>query len=734
MITGIERLAPQESPPALGFELRKLLLIEDNPPDARLIYEMLREHTTSEIEFVHVSNMSAAEAFLGSQSADAILLDLGLPDAVGMDAIRRVRAAASRTPLVVLTGNDDETMASDALHGGAQDYLIKGQIESRGLIRALRYAIERNRIEETLFHERERAEVTLASIGDAVVCTDARGNITFMNAASEAMTGWLLADAQGAPPTQVLQFFGQHATHAPAAGQCDGAGPMVSTSPNRVLMQKNGSLLPVLDTSAPILDRDGNPAGAVVVFRDVTVARALGQQTTFSAEHDFLTGLPNRMLLDDRIHQAIARAPRNENSVALLFLDLDGFKGVNDSLGHPVGDKLLQQVANRLEKCVRTSDTVSRQGGDEFVVLLSEVAHSEDAAVTATRILRAIAEPYFIEENELHLTASIGVSVYPDDGLDAETLTKNADTAMYQAKENGRQSYRFFRPEMNARAVERQFIEESLRTALGSGELALVYHPKVDLRTNRVTGAEALIRWTHPTRGNIPAEEFMPIAESSRLSLPLGTWLLREACTRAREWFDAGFTTTPVMVNISALQFRDGSFVDRVFAILEETGLPPAMLELELTESVLMNRVESTTTILKALRSRGVRIAIDEFGTGYSSLNYLRQFPVDALKIDQSFIRSISDGSDSALVAAVIDLARSLRLRVVAEGVETLDEVEFLRSRNCDEAQGYFFSPPVSAEALGALMERGCEITTVARSRIVELQGFDAPVELAEAV
>jgi diguanylate cyclase (GGDEF)-like protein len=414
------------------------------------------------------------------------------------------------------------------------------------------------------------------------------------------------------------------------------------------------------------------------------------------------------MLLNDRIGQAIALARRHTRKVAVLFLDLDGFKHINDSLGHPVGDKLLQSVAKRLVACIRGSDSVSRQGGDEFVVLLLDLEHAEDAAVTARRMLEAVALPHSVDHHDLHVTASIGVSVYPDDGLDADTLIKNADTAMYQAKENGRRSFQFFKPAMNVRAVERQFIEEGLRRALERGELALYYQPKVNLTTGAIAGVEALLRWTHPTRGPIAPTQFIPVAEECGLIVPIGRWVLREACTQAWTWIKAALPVTTMSVNVSAMEFRDKNFLDGVFAILLETGFDPSLLQLELTESVLMKSVESTASILQNLRKRGVQVAIDDFGTGYSSLSYLRKFPVDALKIDQSFVRQISTpGDDTTIVKAVIGMARSLRLRVIAEGVETLEEVAFLRAYRCEEAQGYYFSRPVPAEQFAMLLRNG---------------------------
>jgi diguanylate cyclase (GGDEF)-like protein len=459
---------------------------------------------------------------------------------------------------------------------------------------------------------------------------------------------------------------------------------------------------------APIHDRQGKATGAVIVFRDVSVTRAMELEMAHLAQHDFLTGLPNRMLFSDRVRQAIAVAPRHLKKVAVLFLDLDGFKHINDSLGHAVGDRLLQSISKRLVTCVRGADTVSRQGGDEFVVLLSEMEKSEDAAITARRMLQAVAKAHSVELHDLHVTASIGVSVYPDDGMDSETLIKNADTAMYQAKENGRQSYQFFKPAMNVRAVERQSIEESLRTALQRDEFSVHYQPKINIQTGRISGAEALLRWTHPTQGPISPARFIPVAEDCGLILPIGNWVLREACKQARAWMDAKLPLATIAVNISAIEFRDDRFLDGVFKILEETLLDPKYLELELTESVLMKHAESTESILNTLREKGIQLAVDDFGTGYSSLSYLRKFSIDAIKIDQSFIRQITTApDDTTIVTAMIGMGRSLKLRVVAEGVETQQELDFLKVHHCEEAQGYYFSRPVPPQQFAKLLKAG---------------------------
>ena len=696
--------------------IKILFLVEGNFGDARLIREMFNKEGSDDAELTHVESISEAEKHLAEHACDIFLLDLGLPDAQGLEAVRRAHAVAPHVPLVVLTSLDDEALAAQALQEGAQDYLIKGQIGTRGLLRALRNAIERKIMEEALFVEKERAQVTLNCIGDAVICTDISGNITFLNLVAEKMTGWSWQEAAGRPMAEVFRILdaASRETIPNPMEEAVGQDRTVHLPTNCILIRRDGFEIPIEDSVAPIHNREGQPTGAVIVFRDVRAARAMALQMTHSAQHDFLTGLPNRMLLNDRVSQAIALAQRHMKKVAVLFLDLDGFKHINDSLGHPIGDKLLQSIAKRLVDCVRGSDTVSRQGGDEFVVLLSEMGQSDEAAITARRMLQAVAEAHSIDRHDLHVNTSIGVSVYPDDGLDAETLIKNADTAMYQAKENGRQNYQFFKPAMNVRAVERQSIEESLRRALERREFALHYQPKVNLRTGEVTGAEALIRWTHPTRGPISPGQFIPVAEDCGLILPIGKWVLREACKQARAWVDAGLHLATIAVNISAVEFRDENFLEGVFGILKDTGLDPKSLELELTESVLMKRAESTESILKTLRTRGVQVAVDDFGTGYSSLSYLRRFPIDALKIDQSFVRHITTTPDeTTIVTAVISMGRSLKMRVVAEGVETQEELVFLQAHQCDEAQGYYFSPPGLPQQFAKLLETGISETVL---------------------
>jgi diguanylate cyclase (GGDEF)-like protein/PAS domain S-box-containing protein len=690
--------------------INEVLLIEDNPGDARLLQEMLNDQPGPRIKLTWLAFMRDAEIYLETHPVDVILLDLGLPDAQGMDALRRARAAAPLTPLVVLTGLDDGAIAAQALHEGAGDYLIKSEIETRGLMRSLRYAIERQATQADMRAIRDRAIETLNCIGDAVACTDMSGRITFLNLAAESLTGWSCVEATGRPMAEVFRIIDaatRESVLAPVGVDAAWIGT-IHLPPDAVVIRRDGFETAVEDSIAPIHDQHGLPTGAVFVLRDATRTRAMTKEITHAAEHDFLTGLPNRILLNDRINQAIAIACRHDAQVAVLFLDLDGFKHINDSLGHAVGDKLLKSIAGRLVLCVRGADTVSRQGGDEFIVLLTEVKEAGGASISAIRLLAAVAEAHGIDGHDLHVTASIGVSIFPDDGADAETLIKNADTAMYQAKANGRQGYQFFKPAMNVRAVERQSIEEGLRRALERQEFALHYQPKISLATGEITGMEALLRWTHPVRGAVPPAQFIPVAEECGLILPIGAWVLREACRQAKAWQDAGVPAGTMAINVSGIEFQDTNFPRGMFEIIDASGLDPSMLEVELTETVLMKRAESAVSILHSLRDKGIKVAVDDFGTGYSSLSYLRRFPIDVLKIDQSFVRQINDdGDDSAIVTAVIGMARSLKLRVVAEGVETLEELSFLRAQQCDEVQGYYFSRPVPPADVETILRTG---------------------------
>ena len=425
------------------------------------------------------------------------------------------------------------------------------------------------------------------------------------------------------------------------------------------------------------------------------------------AAHDYLTSLPNRALLTDRLAQAMALARRRGKRVALMYLDVDHFKHINDSLGHAVGDALLQQLAQRLQACVRESDTVCRQGGDEFVVLLAEVDQPKDAALAAAKVIDALGSPCLIGEHHLHVGVSIGVSIFPDDAADVESVLRNADTAMYYAKRNGRNHYQLFQPEMNVRAVARQSVQVALRQAIDGDRFVLQYQPTVNLDTGAVTGAEALLRMRQADQVLMQPIHFVGIAEDCGLIIQIGKWVLRHACRQAVRWLHEGLAIGQIAVNVSAVEFHGRDFLASVQATLRETGLDPSHLAFELTESGLMQDTESTIAVLHALKKMGVQVAIDDFGTGYSSLSYLRRFPIDTLKIDQSFVRDIQDGKgDARLVSAIIAMGHSLNLQVVAEGIETSQQLAFLQAHRCVEGQGYYFSQPVAADAYADLLAR----------------------------
>ena len=469
--------------------------------------------------------------------------------------------------------------------------------------------------------------------------------------------------------------------------------------------RKNGKPFPEWLSISAVRDAQGDTTHYVAVFSDITERKANEARIAYLAHHDPLTGLPNRTLLQDRLQIALIRANRERSMVGLLFLDLDRFKTINDSLGHHAGDRLLQSIAERLRKCVRESDTVCRQGGDEFIIVLQDLVDPESPARVAEKILSRITEPFEIDGHMIGTSFSIGIAIYPNDGHDADVLMKNADTAMYHAKEGGRNTYRFFTEAMNANALERLQLENSLRQALERNELMLHYQPQVSLADGSVVGAEALIRWHNPQLGFVPPGRFIPIAEESGLIMPIGEWVIREACRQARQWTDEGLPPITMAVNLSALQFRRGDIVATVRKALAETGHNPELLELELTESLLMENAEEVMSAIKQLKSLGIRLSIDDFGTGYSSLAYLKRLEVDRLKIDQSFVRDVpGDLDDAAIVRAVVQLGSSLKLEVIAEGAETAAQVAFLSSEGCREAQGYYYCPPVSPDAFARIL------------------------------
>ena len=560
---------------------------------------------------------------------------------------------------------------------------------------------QRSSVESLLFEESERLRVTLGSIGDAVLVTDSAGYVTYLNPVAERMSGWTTAEARHKHSHEVL-----HITTSATTERVPNPVRIalleertVGLAADAVLHRRGGGTFAIEDSAAPIRDRDGIIIGAVMVFHDVSETRAMANRMSHLAQHDALTDLPNRVLLQDRLSQAIERGQRNGTQAALLFLDLDRFKHVNDSLGHAVGDQLLIETARRLVACVRECDTVSRLGGDEFVVLLSDLQDAQGPSRVAEKILRTLNQPFAINQQSLSIAASIGIAVYPRDGSTVDALTKNADAAMYLAKQSGRNGYRYFTSELGDIARRRLTLERAITDGLKRSEFILHYQPQFR-SDGTFIGVEALVRWKRDG-ALVPPNDFIPFAEESGLIIELGDHLLGAACRQGYAWQCATSHPFTIAVNISAHQFRSPGFVERVSQILAESGLAPHHLELEITETALMSAAERTETILKRLKTIGVGIALDDFGTGYSSLSYLRRFPVDRIKIDKSFVHEIaSSRSNTAIVEAVIGLGRNLGLRVIAEGVETFDQARVLTTLGCAEVQGYLTGRPGPAEDL----------------------------------
>lgn len=553
---------------------------------------------------------------------------------------------------------------------------------------------------DDLFQEKERAHVTLESIGDGVITTDVAMLVQYLNPVAEQFVGIQNSLANRQPIQRIFNIVNEttRLTVFNPIERCLAENRVIEMANHTVLIRPDGAEFSIEDSAAPIRDRGGNVIGAVMVFRDVTEKKRSEKRLDYLAYHDNLTGLPNRSLFRERLKSAIAHAKRHNLKVALLFLDLDNFKIVNDTLGHNIGDELLLEVASRLEGCIRKTDTVARWGGDEFTVILEELSNTADADGVARKIIDRLSHAIKAGSHELFVSTSIGIAVYPYDGQDINTLLKNADTAMYQGKQLGGSAYHYYTIDMNAAALAPLNIQNALRHALERCEFSIHYQPKQRLRDNAIVGMEALLRWDSNEFGSVPPIRFIPLLEQSGGIIEIGEWVMRQAVLQAKTWLDAGLRHIRVSVNISPRQFRQKDLAERILATLKETGLPAELLELELTESMLIDNEWATRT-LATLKASGIYLSLDDFGTGYSSLSYLRQYPFDVLKIDRSFVQDINiDLGDNALVQAIIAMAHSLGIEVIAEGVETLDQLMFLKSHGCDEIQGYWLGKPMPPE------------------------------------
>jgi len=565
--------------------------------------------------------------------------------------------------------------------------------------------------------ERKRADLALrlqsraldASVNAILITAPSKeGNlIEYVNPAFKRITGYDPQEVIG-QDCRLLQRDDRDQEGIAAIRQALAANREVSAVLRNY--RKDGALFWNQLYIAPVPDADGQTTHHIAVINDVTALIRYQEQLEYQANYDSLTRLPNRNLLRDRLQHALIVAQRHHKGVAVVFIDLDGFKNVNDSLGHSVGDRLLSVVADRLARCARASDTVARHGGDEFVIVMTDTVDEQSLIAWMERVRASISEPVWLDGTELYVGCSMGASLFPQDGDDAETLMKKADLAMYRAKDMGRNTFQFYQPEMNVSAGARLNLERRLRRALRDNEFLLHYQPQVDIETGQVVGMEALVRWSDPEVGLIPPSQFIPVAEESGLIGPLSEWVLREACRQNKAWQDEGLPPARVSVNLSARQFQQRDIAKLVMQVLEETGLDPQYLELELTESTIMRNAEEAVSMLNELHALGIGLAIDDFGTGYSSLSYLKRFPVDRLKIDRSFVSDIGESSDDeTITSAIIALAHSLNLQVIAEGVETSTQLDFLKERACDEMQGYFFAKPLPHDAIPGMLQRGAE-------------------------
>ncbi|MCK9284172.1 MAG: EAL domain-containing protein [Rhodocyclaceae bacterium] len=710
-----------------------LLIVDDMPENLALLGEIL---CAANYRVRAANSGLAALRYAAQEPMPAlILLDVMMPEMDGYEVLRRLREdpATRDIPVIFLTALDDASDLVKGLRLGAADYVtkpiqpevvlarVRTQLDAysarewlkdknafleaevvRRVAENLRLREEGERARETLNRQRE---LILTSTVEGIFGVDSGGIINFINPAAAAMLGYGREELIGCNAHEI--FFRTQPTPADACEAC----PLKVVYRNSIAIRgreelfrcKDGTALTLEFSCTPIVE-NGQPNGAVVVLQDISERKRYLEQLERKSNFDDLTGLPNRNLLNDRLAHAIARCRKEGATVLVMTINLDRFKSINDSLGHAVGDKVLQEVAHRLVKRARKMDTLARLDGDDFV-LVTEASEKRTAPHLAQIMLELLTPPFEIEGRELFLTGSLGIALFPKDGEDGDTLLRNSAAAMYRAKAVGGNRFHFYAAEMNARSLERLEMENGLRRAIDRGELVLHYQPQLSLRTGEIIGAEALVRWQHPERGLVMPGEFIALAEECGLIVPLGDWVLRDACTQNKAWQDAGLPPVTVAVNMSARQFVAQDVVKLAGAILAETGLDAHYLELELTESVVMADAEAFIQATEDLKGLSITLSIDDFGTGFSSLNYLKRFAIDRLKIDQSFVRDITHDPNSASIAlAVISLAHSLKLSAIAEGVETEAQLSFLRRRDCDEMQGYYFSRPVPAEAFEQLL------------------------------
>jgi diguanylate cyclase (GGDEF)-like protein/PAS domain S-box-containing protein len=677
--------------------LLQVLIVEDLAYDAELMALRLRDDGF-DLEYSRVQDENAFLKAL-EKPPDLVLCDWHLPQFSGQRALSLLRQQNLDIPFIIVSGGIGEEAAIDALRQGASDYVLKdrparlGEAVKRVLQdRALRLAHQA--AEEKL----RLAERAFQNTAEGITMTDMNADVVSINPAFEAITGYSEAEVMG----KNLRFL--KSGHHDDAFYKEMWNTLLETGHWRGEIwnrRKNGDVYPAWLTISAVRDKHYETSHYVGVFTDISQIKEAQDQINFLAHHDALTKLPNRALFRERFEHALLHAQRENNPIALLFIDLDRFKTVNDTLGHPQGDQVLLEVSRRINRIIRASDTLARLGGDEFVLLLEEKTDAQHAAVVARKLIDLFSQSMIIAEHELVVTASIGITLYPNDGDDTDVLTRHADRAMYEAKQQGRNTYRFFTQSLSEGALERLMMENNLRRAISRDELVLYYQPIVNLNSQQLQGVEALVRWQHPEQGLIAPGLFIELAEEIGIIGDIGQWVLREACTQLAQWDSLGFRVPRISVNLSAQQIDREALISLVSRELENNDLSPERLELEVTESMLIRNPEWSRTILSELRTIGIKFAVDDFGTGYSSLAYLKLLPLDRLKIDQSFVRDIGqDTNDEAIVRAIIGLSKSLGLESVAEGVEQAQQAVFLQQAGSELAQGYLYSRPLPAEKI----------------------------------
>ena len=703
--------------PAGTVKAPVILLVDDDAVVRYMAREALEE---AGFIVVETDNGASALEMLAEVRPGVVMLDIVMPEMDGFAACTAIRATAigAHIPIVMMTGLDDNESINRAFEAGATTFITK-PLNLAILVHRLRYIVRTQGIEDELRESRARLAQAqrMARLGHWE--WELQTGLVHCSEGLSEMVG-LGSGERDVPHTDLLALIDEADRPRVSAALQSTVSERKPHSIEYALTREDGTRLVIVQEGSAIEGDNGTVERVVGIAQDITDRRTAEDRIRNLANFDPVTGLPNRTFLIEILTQSLDAARRYGREAAILVLDIDHFKRINDSLGHGAGDTVLQSVAQRLVRCVRGSDrvfsgedgragsgadlgagnTVSRLGGDEFVVVLGEVRRAEDSAAAARRIAEALAAPIVVGATEVRITASIGISVFPVDGNDVESLLKNADAAMFHAKEQGRDCSRFYTASLNERAVKRFSLETNLRKALERDEFIVYYQPKIDIASGRPSGMEALIRWRRPDGAIIPPGEFIPIAEETGLIVPIGDWVLRKACAQAMAWIMRGLGPLRLSVNLSAAQFRQPRLVAGIAETITGTALAPEFLDLELTEGILVEDTANSIAILNALKALGVGVAIDDFGTGYSSLSYLKRFRLDALKIDRSFVRDlVTDADDGAIVKATIALAHSLRLQVIAEGVEVEAQLDVLRQLGCDEAQGYLFSPPLPAQA-----------------------------------